>query len=414
MTTDFQQTLEKYAELAVKVGVNLQPGQRLWIRAIPLDVAPLVRAVVAKAYQHGSRLVTVLWEDEHLDKIRYQYAPRDSFEEFPTWTSDGALLSAERGDACLFILSRDPGLLEGVESDLITTYQRTWSKNFKPFNDLRMKGNVQWSIICPPTPEWAERVFPNETPQDAEAHLWEAVFKTCRLNQPDPLGFWQTQVANLDKRKDYLTSKGYAALHFSGPGTDLEIGLPAGHRWMNANFTTKSGVSSLVNVPSEEVFTLPHKDKVNGKVTATKPLSYAGSLIENFSVTFSEGRVVSISAEKGEEVLQSILEIDDGANFLGEIALVPHKTPISQMDLLFLNTLYDENASNHMALGAGIRGCLEGGTDMTEEEFKRAGGNVSLTHVDFMFGSGAIDVDGITDEGAAEPVVRGGEWAFDV
>ena len=331
MTSEFERNLEKYADLAIKVGVNLQPGQRLWIRAISLDVAPLVRKVVERAYEHGSRLVSVLWEDEHLDKIRYQYAPRDSFEEFPTWTSDGARLSAERGDACLFISGRDPALLKGVDSELITTYQRTWSKHFKPFNDLRMKGFVQWSIVCPPTQRWAEKVFPNETPQDAEAHLWEAVFKTCRLDEPDPVAFWRKQVANLDRRKEFMTAKGYTALHFKGPGTDLRVGLPEGHLWMNANFMTKSGVSSLVNIPSEEVFTLPHKDKVNGTVTATKPLSYAGSLIENFSLTFSEGRVVSFSAEKGEEVLQGILEIDEAAKFLGEVALVPHKTPISQM-----------------------------------------------------------------------------------
>lgn len=414
MTSDFQQNLEKYAELAIKVGVNLQPGQRLWIRAISLDVAPFVRQVAAKAYEHGSRLVSVLWEDEQLDKIRYQYAPRDSFEEFPTWTSSGALQSGERGDACLIINGRNPALLKDVDSNLITTYQRTWSQHFKPFNNLRMQGIVQWSIVCPPTPGWAEKVFPNEASQEAEALLWEAVFKTCRLDEPDPVAFWQNQVANLDKRKDYLTSKGYKALHFSGPGTNLEIGLPEGHLWMNANFKTKSGINSLVNLPSEEVFTLPHKDQVNGTVTATKPLSYSGSLIENFSLTFSEGRVVSYSAERGEEVLRSILEIDDGANYLGEVALVPHETPISQMNLLFLNTLYDENASNHLALGTGIRKCLEGGTDMADEEFKRAGGNVSLTHVDFMFGSGAIDVNGITHDGTSEPVLRGGEWAIEL
>ncbi len=414
MRPDFQQTLEKYAELTIKVGINLQPGQRLWIRAVSLEAAPLVREVVAKAYQHGSKLVSVLWEDEQIQKIRYQYAPRDSFEEFPTWTSDGALLSAEHGDACLIIYSKNPGLLEDIDSELITTFQRTWSKHFKPFNKLRMKGDVQWSIVCPPTPSWAEKVFPNETIQDAEAQLWEAVFKTCRLDEPDPVAFWQKQVANLDKRKDFLTAKGYAALQFSGPGTNLKIGLPDGHLWLNANFRTKSGISSLVNLPSEEVFTLPHKDKVNGTVAATKPLNYSGSLIENFSLTFSEGKVVSYSAEKGEGVLRSILEIDDGAKFLGEVALVPHKTPISQMDLLFLNTLYDENASNHLALGSGIRGGLEGGREMTDDEFKRAGGNVSLTHVDFMFGSGAIDVDGITHDDVTEPVIRGGEWAFEV
>jgi len=414
MTTDFQQILEKYAELTVRVGINLQPGQRLWIRAISLDVAPLVRHVAAKAYQYGSRLVSVLWEDEQLEKIRYQYAPKDSFEEFHTWVSDGALQSAERGDACLFITGRNPSLLEGQASELITTVNRTSLKHYKPFNDMRMKGNVQWSIVCPPTPDWAAKVFPDETPQNAEAHLWDAVLKTCRLDKPDPVAFWQEQVANLDKRKDFLTSKKYTELHFRGSGTDLRIGLPEGHLWMNANFTTRSGVSSLVNIPSEEVFTLPHKDKVNGTVTATKPLSYQGSLIKNFSLTFSEGKVVSYSAENGQEVLRSILEVDEGAKFLGEVALVPHQTPISQMNLLFLNTLYDENASNHLALGAGVEECLEGGTDMSEEEFERAGGNVSLTHVDFMFGSGEMNVDGLKSDGSIEPVMREGEWAFEV
>ena len=414
MDLDFEQKLEKYAELVIKVGVNLQPGQRLWIRAYSLDVASFVRKVAAKAYQHGSKLVSVLWEDEHLEKLRYQYAPRDSFEEFPTWNSDGALMSAERGDAVLFIYGKNPALLEDEESELITILNRTAAQHYKPFNDFRMKGNVQWAIVAPPTPAWAVKVFPDDNPQDAESRLWEAVFKSCRLDEPDPITFWQEQVANLDKRKEVLTAKGYTALHFKGSGTDLRVGLPDGHLWLNANFKTRAGVSSLVNIPSEEVFTLPHKDRVNGTVTATKSLSYMGGLIENFSLTFSEGRVVNFSAEKGEEILRSILEVDEQANFLGEVALVPHWTPISQMGLLFLNTLYDENASDHLALGTGIRSCLQGGTDMTDDEFMQHGGNVSLAHVDFMFGSGEMDVDGIREDGSVDPVMRGGEWAFSV
>ena len=414
MASDFEQKLEKYAELVIKVGVNLQPGQRLWIRAYSLDVAPFVRQVAAKAYLHGSKLVSVLWEDEHLEKLRYQHAPRDSFEEFSTWNSDGAFQSAKRGDAVLFIYGKNPALLEDEESELITIVNRTAARYYKPFNDFRMKGNVQWSIAAPPTPAWATKVFPDASPQDAEAHLWEAVFKTCRLDEPDPVAFWQEQVSNLDKRKEALTAKGYTALHFRGVGTDLRVGLPDGHMWLNANFKTRAGVSSLVNIPSEEVFTLPHKDRVNGTVTATKPLSYGGGLIENFSLTFAEGKVISFTAEKGEVILRSILEVDEQANFLGEVALVPHQTPISQMGLLFLNTLYDENASDHLALGSGIRACLKDGTDMTDDEFMQQGGNVSLAHVDFMFGSGEMDVDGITKDGAAEPVMRGGEWAFGV
>ena len=414
MSSDFEENLEKYAELIVKVGLNLQPGQRLFIVAVSLDVAPLVRQVTACAYRHGSKLVSVKWVDEHLDKIRYLHAPRDSFEEYPAWETDGALLSAERGDALMQIVGRNPELLKDRDPKLISIAMRTSAKHSKPITDRISKGTVQWTLVAPPTPNWATKVFPAETPQDAETRLWEAVFKACRLDKPDPVAFWQKQVSNLEKRSDYLTQKAYKSLHFTGPGTDLKVSLPQGHIWKSGNSETKSGVSYLVNIPTEEVFTLPQREKVEGTVTATKPLAYLGNLIENFSLTFSEGKVVDFTAEKGEEVLRNILEMDDGARFLGEVALVPHKTPISQMDLLFLNTLYDENASNHLALGRAYRNSLEKGAEMSDEEFAQAGGNYSLIHVDFMFGSGEMDVDGLKAEGTTEPVMRDGEWAFDV
>jgi aminopeptidase len=257
-------------------------------------------------------------------------------------------------------------------------------------------------------------VFPKETPEDAEQSLWDAVFKACRIDEPEPAIFWQQQVDNLGKRKEYLTAKHYTALQFSGPGTNLTVGLPNGHIWAGGSSKTPSGISFVPNLPTEEVFTLPHKDKIEGIVTATKPLSYQGSLIENFSLTFSEGKVVSFSAEKGEETLRNLLETDENSKSLGEVALVPHQTPISQLGFIFLNGLYDENASNHLALGSAFQFTLEGGVAMSAEEFAQAGGNDSLIHVDFMFGSGEMDVDGLMVDGASEPVMRAGEWAFDL
>jgi aminopeptidase len=411
---DFDQKLAKYAELIVKVGLNLQPGQRLFIVAYSLDVAPLVRPVVKSAYQNGSRLVSVRWYDEQLNKTRYQYAPRDSFEEFATWITDGCLQCIERGDAYLQIAGLNPELLKDQDTELLAIAARTQAKHYKPIGDHQGKNSVQWSFVCPPTSGWATKVFPKETPEDAEQSLWDAVFKVCRLDEPEPAIFWQQQVDNLGKRKEYLTAKHYTALQFSGPGTNLTVGLPNGHIWAGGSSKTPSGISFVPNLPTEEVFTLPHKDKIEGIVTATKPLSYQGSLIENFSLTFSEGKVVSFSAEKGEETLRNLLETDENSKSLGEVALVPHQTPISQLGFIFLNGLYDENASNHLALGSAYQFTLEGGVAMSAEEFAQAGGNDSLIHVDFMFGSGEMDVDGLMADGATESVMRAGEWAFDL
>jgi len=411
---NFKEKLKKYADLIVKVGLNLQPGQRLIIYAIPLEVAPLVRQVTASAYQHGSKLVSVLWLDEQLNKIRLQHAPDDSFEEFPTWTFNGVLDCIERGDAFLQIAGRNPELLKEQDLELLRIANRTTAQYRKPIGEHQGKNSVQWTVACPPTPGWAKKVYPEDTLQDAEIRLWEAVFKACRLDLPDPIRFWQQQINNLEKRRAYLTAKQYSALEFRGSGTNLRVGLPEGHIWFGGSSQTPSGITFAPNLPTEEVFTLPHKDRVNGTVRATKPLSYQGSLIEGFSLVYSEGKVVDFSAEKGEAVLRNLLETDDGAKFLGEIALIPHQTAISQLDLVFLNTLYDENASNHLALGNAYRYTLEGGTAMSVEEFASAGGNDSLVHVDFMFGSGEMDVDGLMADGGKEPVMRAGEWAIDL
>jgi len=410
----FEQRIQRYADLTIKVGLNLQPGQKLVIIAYSLEVATMVREVATSAYQNGCRLVTVVWLDEQLNKIRYQSAPRDSFDEFASWVTNGVAQSISEGDAYLQILGRDPELLKGQDPELIAIAGRTLGKNYKPIGSQQQKNSIQWSVVGSPTPYWASRVFPDTSLQDAETQLWDAVFKTCRIDKPDPIAFWEQQVSDLGKRKDYLTAKGYSGLMYKGPGTDLTIGLPEGHIWCGGASQTQRGVPFVPNLPTEEVFTLPHKDRTQGTVTATKPLNYRGSLIENFSLTFSDGKVTNFSAQKGEDILRGILEMDENAKQLGEVALIPHRTPISQSGLVFLSTLYDENASNHLALGSAYRFTLKKGDQMSDEEFAQAGGNESLAHVDFMFGSGEIDIDGLKADGTTEPVFRGGEWAFDV
>ncbi len=411
---ELEAMLDKYAELIVKIGLNLQPGQRLFIWAQQLEVAPLVRHVAKAAYQNGSKLVSVLWNDDQLGLIRLENAPRDSFEEFPAWKTDARFNAMKRGDATLFIAGRDPDLYKGQDPELVGKTARAYSEHFKPILEMVARNSAQWCVVCPPTPDWAAAVFPESTREDAEMKLWEAVVKTCRLDQPDPVKYWQGYFDQIMIRGEYLTAKNYTAMIFKAPGTDLTIGLPKGHFWIGGWDRTEEGVTFAANLPSEEVFTLPHREQTEGIVTATKPLVYQGSLIEDFSLTFSGGKVVDFKAKKGQDILGNLLESDPNASFLGEVALVPHGTPISQLGLSFLNTLYDENASNHLALGNAYRFNLEGGTDMSEEEFAAAGGNESITHNDFMFGSGEMDVDGVLPDGTTEPVMRAGEWAFEV
>jgi aminopeptidase len=410
----FNIILNHYAELIVKVCLNLQPEQRLFIYASPLEVAPLVRKVTEAAYKNGSKLVSINWIDEQIDKIRLENAPKDSFEEYPNWEADGVIQSAERGDAFLYVWGKDPDLLKDVHPDDISKVAQVHAKYLEKYNIQRGKGELQWLIVNPPTPAWAARVFPDDAQEDAEEKLWDAVIKACRLDEENPVEAWTQQFENLGKRKEYLTDKQYSSLRLTAPGTDLSLGLPDRHIWEGGSPTTTSGISFVPNLPTEEVFTSPHRGKTSGVVSSTKPLSFQGKLIENFQFTFENGKVVDFSAEKGEEALQALLDTDEPAKFLGEVALVPHQTPISQLGLTFLNTLYDENASNHLALGRSFRFCLEGGGVMSDEEYVAAGGNKSLIHVDFMIGSGEMNVDGMLSDGTMEAIMKDGEWAFEV
>ena len=410
---NFEEKLKQYAELVVKVGLNVQKGQKVVVRA-GHNTAPLVREIVAAAYRVGSPLVTVVWADEQLNKIRHQYAPRDSFDQAAAWVYEGIAREIQEGAAYLQVAGADPELLKGMDPEAVSTSRQAMAKNYRPIGELQGQSFTQWNLICPPTPDWAQRVFPDLSVEEAEEKLWEKVFSLCRLDGDDPVGVWQQHLAELKLRREALTANQYIALHLRAPGTDLKVGLPQGHIWMGGGSASADKTAYVANIPTEEVFTLPHKDQTEGTVASTKPLSYYGSMIENFSLTFEKGKVIALSAEKGEEALREMVNTDEQAGFLGEVALVPFMSPISQSNIVFLNTLYDENASCHLALGRAYKFNLEGGPEMSNDEFFAAGGNNSNIHVEFMFGSGELDVDGIKADGSIEPVMRGGEWAFGV
>jgi len=413
MSFDFEQNLRRYAELAVKIGVNVQPGQRVMITA-SLANAPLARQIAISAYQAGARLVDVIWGDQQIELIRFQHAPRDSFEEASSWLPNALLEYAQQGDALISIAGEDPDLLKDQDPNLMASARKAADIKYEPFMDLLMHGQLNWLVVAAPVASWAAKVFPDLTAEQQMSRLWDMIFDVCRLKQPDPIAAWERHIAQLSARSEYLNRKQYAALHYRAPGVDLTVGLPRRHIWQSALTISSKVITFVPNMPNDEIFTMPHKDQISGVVTASKPLNYGGMLIENFRLRFAEGRVVDIDAEAGVDSLRKLIASDMGAGRLGEVALVPHSSPIAQSGLLFYNTLFDENAASHLALGRAYQFTLEGGTTMSDEKSGQAGGNNSLVHVDFMIGSATMDIDGLTEAGAAEPVMRAGEWAFDV
>ena len=421
MSSDFDRNLEKYAELIVHIGLGLKEGQNLAIggknlsRGAPLSSAPLVRKVAESAYKAGARYVNILWDDDQQHLIRLKYAKNESLDDYPTWRTKSLIEYAERGDAIFTIFAENPDLYAGQDPKEVTRMQHVMERNLQPGTDLLMKNAYNWTLVSVPTVGWATKVFPDIPEDEAMSNLWEVVFKLCRLDVDDPVAAWTKHIADLKLRSDYLNGKAYDALKYTGPGTDLTLGLPAGHIWKSARSTTNTtNISFVPNLPTEEVFSMPDNQRANGTVRAAMPLNYGGSLVEDFSLTFKDGKVVDYSAGKGQETLKGILDVDDGAGRLGEVALVPHSSPISQSGLLFYNTLYDENASCHIALGRAYQLSMEGGEQMSREEFAKHGGNHSLVHIDFMIGSDKLDIDGISKDGKSEAILRKGEWAFDV
>lgn len=402
--------LEKLAEVAIKVGLQLQKGQDLVITA-PVAALPLTRLLTKHAYLAGAGIVTTFYSDEESTLARYRHGSEESFDRAAGWLYEGMAKAYANGAARLAVAGDNPMLLAAEDPAKVSRANRANSAAYKPALEKISNFDINWNIISYPNPSWAKLVFPGLPEDEAVARLADAIFAASRVDVADPVEAWRLHNANLAARSAWLNDKRFAALHFTGPGTDLTVGLADGHEWHGGAARANNGVVCNPNIPTEEVFTTPHALKVDGHVSSTKPLSHQGSLIDEIQVRFEAGRIVEARASKGEEVLKKVLDTDEGARRLGEVALVPHSSPISASGVLFYNTLFDENASCHIALGQCYSKCFVDGATLTPDEIKAQGGNSSLIHIDWMIGSGEIDIDGLAEDGSRVPVMRKGEWA---
>jgi aminopeptidase len=402
--------LERLAEVAVKVGLQLKPGQDLLVTA-PASALPLLRKVAEHAYKAGCGLVTPILSDDVVTLSRYRFAPDDSFDRAAGWLYEGMAKAFDANTARLAIVGDNPMLLSGEDPTKVARASKANSIAYQPALHKIVNFDVNWNIIAYPNAAWAKLVFPGDEEDVAVAKLADAIFAASRVDNDDPISAWQKHNAVLRGRREWLTEQRFSALHYSGPGTDLTVGLADGHEWAGGGSTAKNGITCNANIPTEEVFTTPHARRVSGRVISTKPLSYQGSLIDGIAVRFEEGRIVEAKATRGEEVLNKVLDTDEGARRLGEVALVPHSSPISKSGLLFFNTLFDENAASHIALGQCYSKCFVGGDKLTPEQIAAQGGNKSFIHIDWMIGSDKIDIDGVHADGRRVPVFRKGEWA---
>lgn len=409
--SDFNNKLAKYADLAVRVGVNIQKGQTLVISS-PVECASFARLLVEKAYSAGAYEVIVKWNDDVCGRLKFLHANEEIFSKVSDWEVESVMEYARKGAAFLSISASDPEALKGVDPTRISTSQKCRRNAMKEYSERMMTNQNEWSIISIPTLSWAKKVFPNVSDEEAIDNLWEAIFKTVRIDKEDPIAAWDEHKANISAKSAWLNSLNLTNLHFKNSiGTDLSLDLPENYIFLGAAEKSASGVEFVANMPTEEVFSAPKKTGVNGTVVSSKPLNYNGNLIENFSLTFKDGAVTSFTAEKGYEFLKSLIETDEGSKYLGEVALVPFDSPISNSGILFFNTLYDENASCHFALGKAYASCIKDGEKMSKEERVAAGINDSLSHVDFMLGTSDLSVIGTTKSGETVAVFENGNWA---
>jgi aminopeptidase len=403
--------LIKYADLVVRTGINLQEKQQLVINS-PIECAFFARMIAEKAYEAGAINVIVDYNDEKLALIKYNKAPKESFEKEPSYLALSREELLKEKTAFISISARDPELLSGVDSNKISTLAKTTNKALKNFSSALMSNQVQWCVVSIPTKAWAKKVFPEVSEEEAVEKLWDSIFSIVRVDNENPVAAWDEHLTKLKTRAEYLNEKKFKYLYYKSKGTDLVVELPQGHIWVSGEEDTKDGINFVANMPTEEVFTLPKRDGVNGYVTSKKPLNYGGNIIDNFKLTFKDGKIVEHTAENGEEILKGLLDTDEGARYLGEVALVGHNSPISNSNLIFYNTLFDENASCHFAFGEAYPSCLTGSENMSKEELLENGVNDSLTHVDFMIGSAELEIIGETATGEKSQVFKDGNWVI--
>ena len=408
--SNFNESLKKYAELAVDIGVAVKPGDTVYVQ-ISVDQAQLARLIVAAAYQRGAAEVQVQWFDDVLKRLDMAYMADERLFNIPAFVKGQFDYWVDHQAKRITVVSSDPDNLAGIDSNRIAKYQEAFAKAYKRLMEAISSMSISWTIIGAASPRWAQKVFPDAaTSEEATELLWEAIFKTTRIDQPDPEAAWKAHDQKLREKAAWLNNEQFDQLHYMAPGTDLVVGLPKNHIWEGAGAFNPRGEEFMANMPTEEVFTAPDFRRIDGTVASTKPLSYGGNILEDMHFTFKDGQIVEAHAKQGDDVLQNLLKTP-GARSLGEVSLVPDPSPISQSGLIFFNTLFDENASDHMALGQAYPFSVKDGVAMTNEQRAAAGLNQSPTHVDFMMGSAAMNIDGIKPDGTIIPIFRNGDWA---
>lgn len=409
---NFKENLAKYAKLLVSTGINVQPGHTVSL-TISVDQAELARLIVKEAYAKGAVEVLVNWQDDVILRERYLNVPIERLETISEQRIAEMNYILEHKASRLVVLSDDPGALDGIDPEKLSRATRAASIALNPMRQATQANKISWTLGAAAGLEWAKKVFPDATSdEEAVDLLWDQIFKTCRVYADDPVAAWKEHEERLVAKAALLNKEQFVKLHYTAPGTDLTLGMPQNHLWEAAGSINAQGEHFIANMPTEEVFTAPDYRVADGYVTSTKPLSYNGNIIEGIKVTFKDGEIVDITAEKGDEVMKKLVFDNAGACGLGEVALVPDQSPISQSGVTFFNTLFDENASNHLAIGSAYAFSIEGGVDMTNDELKAAGLNRSDVHVDFMIGSNKMNIDGIREDGTVVPIFRNGEWAI--
>lgn len=409
---NFDELLKKYAELLVATGINVQKGHSV-VLSIDVDQAPLARLITEAAYKRGAKKVIVKWADQATSRLDYEYQDLDTLTDIPQYIIDESETLVAEGASRISVRSTDPDGFAGIDPKKLAETAKATGAALKNQREATQANRVSWLVAAAAGEKWAAKVFPDlESSAEQVDALWDAIFKAVHLYEDDPIAYWDKKVENLQNKANQLNEYAFDALHYKAPGTDLVLGLPKNHLFEGAGSTNARGEIFVANMPTEEVFSAPDRNRVDGVVVSTKPLSYAGTIIEDMEFHFKDGQVVKATAKRGEKVLKDLIAQDEGSCRLGEVALVPDESPISQSGLTFFNTLFDENASNHLALGSAYAFSVKGGTEMSQEELKEAGLNRSNAHVDFMIGSDQMDIDGIKEDGTRIPVFRNGTWAF--
>lgn len=404
--------LIKYASLAVNIGVNIQKDNILVISS-PIETAEFARLITEEAYKSGAKDVIVHYGDQKLTKIKLENSSLETISNIPEWQAESYNYYA-RQEACFISISAsDPDGLKGVPVEKIGASQKARTSALKEYFDNSMSNKCRWCVLSVPTLSWAKKVFPKVSDDEAMESLWDVIFKTVRVDTENPVNAWEKHNAYLEEKIKFMNNNNFKSVHLkSANGTDLNIELPEGHIWAGGSERDVNGIPFNANMPTEEVFTLPKKTGVNGIVYSSKPLSYGGNLIDNFSITFKDGKAIDFTAETGYDVLKQMLESDEGSKYLGEVAFVPYNSPISNSKLIFFNTLFDENAACHLAFGRAYESCVKDADKYSEEELEKIGVNNSIIHVDFMIGTSDLEVTGINENGETIQIFSNGNWAF--